>query len=63
MRGGTVPLFWLDEWAFIKHNQIMFEAMRPANSTASRIAKENGTPYGLLITTTPKINWAFLFNC
>lgn len=46
-------MIWLDEWAFIKHNETMYEAMYPANSTASRIAKQNGTPYGLLITTTP----------
>jgi len=22
-------MVWLDEWAFIPHNQTMFEAMRP----------------------------------
>jgi len=54
-RGMTVPVVWLDEWAFVSHNQKMYEALRPAVSTASRIAKSNGTPYGILITTTPKV--------
>ena len=46
-------MIWLDEWAFIKYNQKMYESMRPAVSTASDIAKRNGTPYGILVTTTP----------
>ena len=31
----------------------MYEAMRPAISTASDFAKKSGSPYGVLITTTP----------
>jgi len=56
-------MVWLDEWAFIGYNQSMYEAMRPAVSTAARIAKKNGTPYGILITTTPKpMYWAKIIN-
>ena len=33
----------------------MYESMKPATSTAADFAKENGTPYGMLITTTPKV--------
>lgn len=52
-RGSTVPLIWLDEIAFLKYNWIMMGAMIPAFSTASQAAKENGTPYSILLTTTP----------
>lgn len=52
-RGATVPVVWLDEFAFLKYNNIMFGSLVPANSTASEIARRNGTPYGILITTTP----------
>lgn len=52
-RGSTVPLIWLDEIAFLKYNWIMMGAMIPAFSTASQAAKDNGTPYSILLTTTP----------
>lgn len=52
-RGMTVPIIWLDEMAFIKFCNIMYGAMRPAFTTASKFAKKNKTPYSVLITTTP----------
>lgn len=52
-RGSTVPLIWLDEIAFLKYNETMMGAMVPAFSTASAAARENGTPYSILLTTTP----------
>ena len=52
-RGMTVPIIWLDEMAFIKFCNVMYGSMRPAFSTASKFAKKNGTPYSVLITTTP----------
>lgn len=52
-RGMTTPAVWLDELAFIKYNKYMYDSMVPAFSEASRAAEANGTPYGILITTTP----------
>lgn len=52
-RGQTVPIAWLDEMAFIKYNDVVYGAMRPALSTAYRFAEANGTPYSMLLTTTP----------
>lgn len=52
-RGCTMPMHWYDEYAFILYNKIIYMAATPAFSTASRNAKRNGKPYGILITTTP----------
>ena len=52
-RGMTVPIIWLDEMAFIKFCNVMYGAMRPAFTTASKFARKNKTPYSVLITTTP----------
>ena len=52
-RGCTMPIHWYDEYAFILHNSIIYSAATPAFSTASKNAKRNGAPYGILITTTP----------
>lgn len=52
-RGCTMPMQWYDEYAFILYNKIIYMAATPAFSTASRRAKVNGRPYGILITTTP----------
>lgn len=52
-RGCTMPMQWYDEYAFILYNKIIYMSATPAFSTASRNAKRNGRPYGILITTTP----------
>ena len=52
-RGCTMPMQWYDEYAFILYNKLIYMAATPAFSTASRNAKNNGKPYGILITTTP----------
>ena len=52
-RGCTMPLHYYDEHAFIMHNKIIYAAATPAYKTASMNAKRNGSPYGILITTTP----------
>ena len=52
-RGCTMPLHYYDEFAFIIHNKIIYSAATPAYKTASKNAKLNGAPYGILITTTP----------
>ena len=52
-RGCTMPIHWYDEYAFILHNGIIYSAATPAFSTASKNAKRNGAPYGILISTTP----------
>ena len=53
MRGRTTSLIYIDEYAFIKHNKIIYLNMVPAWNTAARNAKMNHKPYGMLITTTP----------
>lgn len=52
-RGCTQPLQWYDEYAFTLHNKTIYMSATPAYSTASKNAKKNGKPYGILITTTP----------
>ena len=52
-RGCTVPLIWYDEFAFLKYNDTIYTSAGPAFSKASEAADRNGTPYGILITTTP----------
>lgn len=52
-RGCTIPNIYWDEYAFIPFNYIIYASAVPAFSTASRNARINGVPYGILITTTP----------
>lgn len=52
-RGLTMPIHYYDEYAFMKFNKEIRMAATPAFSTASRNAKNNNSPYGILITTTP----------
>lgn len=52
-RGCTMPLQYYDEFAFMKYNNFVYAAAMPAYSTASKNAKANDAPYGILITTTP----------
>lgn len=37
----------------VKYCNVMYGALRPAFSTAAGFAKKNGTPYSVLLTTTP----------
>lgn len=53
-RGNTVPSLWLDEFAFLAYNEVTYKAAKPALNTAIEFAKKNNSPYGILITTTPK---------
>ena len=52
-RGCTTPILWYDEFSFLPYNDIVYTAAAPAYSRASENAKKNGSPYGMLITTTP----------
>lgn len=52
-RGCKMPIQWYDEFAFILYNRVIYNAATPAFSTASKNAKRNHAPYGILITTTP----------
>ena len=52
-RGCTMAMQWYDEFAFIIYNKIIYMSATPAFSTASKSAKKNGKPFGILITTTP----------
>lgn len=53
LRGRTSAQIYADEYGFIPYNNIIYTNMVPAFNTASRNAKLNGKPYGILITTTP----------
>ena len=53
MRGRTTSIIYIDEYAFIKHNKVIYLNMVPAWNTAAMNAKLNNKPYGMLITTTP----------
>lgn len=53
LRGRTTPIIYIDEYAFILYNTIIFTNMVPAFNTAANNSKRNGTPYGIVITTTP----------
>lgn len=53
MRGRTTSIIYIDEYGFIQYNSIIYTNMVPAFNTASNNAKRNGSPYGMLITTTP----------
>lgn len=53
MRGRTTSIIYIDEYAFIKHNRIIYMNMVPAWNTAAANARQNHRPYGMLITTTP----------
>lgn len=53
MRGRTTSIIYIDEYAFIKHNKIIYMNMVPAWNTAANNARQNHKPYGMLITTTP----------
>ena len=52
-RGCTQPRQWYDEFAFIIHNDIIYQSATPAYKTASQNAKRNGAPYGIIMSTTP----------
>ena len=53
MRGRTTPIIYIEEYGFIQYNTIIYTNMVPAFNTAANNAKRNGTPYGMLVTTTP----------
>ena len=53
LRGKTLPIMWFDEYAFLPYNDTIYMNAAPAYKTASSNAKANGSPYGILITTTP----------
>ena len=52
-RGCTMPLQYYDEFAWMPYNKLVYLAAVPAFSTASKNAKMNGAPYGIMLTTTP----------
>ena len=52
-RGCTMPFQWYDEYSFIPFNAIIYQSATPAFSRAAQNARENNSPYGILITTTP----------
>lgn len=55
MRGRTVPIIYIDEWAFVPYNGEIYSNMVPAFNTAANYARMNGKPSGIIITTTPGV--------
>jgi hypothetical protein len=53
LRGKSLGIIWYDEYAFLPYNDTIYMNAAPAYKTAASIAKQNGAPYGILITTTP----------
>lgn len=53
MRGRTTNIIYMDEFAFMKFNNIIYLNMVPAFNTAANNSKRNNNPYGMMITTTP----------
>lgn len=52
-RGSSTAMVYMDEFAFLERNKIVMDALIPAWATSSEVAKRNGAPYGIRITTTP----------
>lgn len=52
-RGMSLTSMWFDEYGFLPFNDIIYMNAMPAFKTAAMAAKRNGSPYGILITTTP----------
>ena len=61
-RGSTMPIVWWDEFAFLKHNSVVYKSAAPAQSKIAEIAKQHGKPFSKIITTTPKRNGPTLRN-
>lgn len=53
LRGKTLTVMWYDEYGFLPYNDVIYMNAAPAFKTASMIAKQNGAPHGIIITTTP----------
>ena len=53
LRGKTLTLMWYDEYGFLPYNDVIYMNAAPAYKTAAMIAKQNGSPHGIVITTTP----------
>lgn len=66
-RGLTTPAQWFDEIAFIPYVGEMYDSISFAYSQASKSAKENGSPYHQIMSTTagflntPEGKWAYHF--
>ena len=52
----SLPIIWYDEYGFIPYNDVIYSNASPAFKTASDVARNNGSPYGILISTTPGLN-------
>ena len=66
-RGLTTPAQWFDEVAFVNYIADMYDSISFAYSQASKSARENGSPYHQIMTTTAGFlntdegKWAFNF--
>lgn len=56
-RSFTSPILYIDEGAHIRHMKVAYAAAQPTLSRAREQAIKHNYPYGILITSTPKL-WA-----
>jgi len=52
-RGKTCTFIYMDEYAFMPYNKVVYAAVYPAYSTASKVATSVGAHHGINISTTP----------
>ena len=52
-RGLNIPCLWLDEFAFLNNNRVMYMSARPALTRAAEAARNAHQPFGITVTTTP----------
>lgn len=70
-RGMTITTINIDEFAFVKNIDKIFGSLMPTLTAAREVAKDIGSPYGTILTTTPgylssdcgKFAYAFYNNC
>lgn len=53
LRGKTLGIMYYDEYAFLPYNDVIYMNAAPAFKTAAMQAKQNGAPYGIILTSTP----------
>lgn len=52
-RGSTRHIYYLDEFAFVKFNDLAYRSLQQSTTTARRIARDSGFLHGIWITSTP----------
>lgn len=53
LRGKSLSMVWIDEFAFLNYNDVIYLNGAPALNTAMKNAERNGAPHGVVLTSTP----------